>query len=752
MKHLLTGLLVLSAIGLGWGRHIIGGEITYECVAPGQYEFTMRIYRDCACSNCAPLDQQAQIAIYRCGGDVECGNLTQGSPYRQFGVSLQNVTRVSPPDYPCLELPPNICVQEGLYRFSASLPISETESYHVVYQRCCRNITINNIIDPEDAGATYAVEITPVAQQSCNNSPVFNDFPPTVICVNQPIDFDHSATDVDGDQLVYEFCSPILGGGRFGTQENPGDPLACNGVSPTPPCPPPFEDVRFVQPNYTFNRPMGGSPVVRIDPNSGLITGVPTVQGQFVVGVCVREYRNGELIGTVRRDFQFNVANCEPTVIAQIESDSSMNQQDYIVTSCGDNTIDFVNESFQRRFVDELEWQFEIEENDTLKINQWDAQVTFPDLGQYQGRLILNPGTECGDTANIFVNIFPEIRSDFSYEYDTCLAEAVRFTEMAYSGSGLITDYNWSLGDGNLSNERNPVHNYLTPDNFPVTLSVRDTNNCQASNTQNVRYFPVPSLIVVAPSEFIGCKPANIFFNNLSTPIDETYDIQWDFGDGGTGTAISPFHVYNDPGIYNVSVNITSPIGCQTDTTFTNLIEVRPSPLADFIYNPQELSNFNSTASFQDRSQDAVRWQWDFNGLGKSSDRNPQFTFPDTGRQVVQLVVTHEFGCTDTTLATLDIIPEIRYFLPNAFTPNDDGTNETFRGKGVMGGATNFILTIWNRWGERIFETTDPEEGWNGQKNNTGKLSPNGVYLYVVKFNGPRGEPYEYKGFVTLVR
>lgn len=737
---------------MAWGRHIIGGEITYECIGPGQYRFTMLIYRDCACTGCASFDEPAQVAIYRCGGDTPCSNLNQRDPVITLQVSLQRMRAVAPPDYPCLILPPNICVQEGLYVFSANLPISQTDSYHVVYQRCCRNITINNIVDPDDAGATYSVEITPMAQQSCNNSPVFNEFPPTVICANQPIDFDHSATDIDGDQLVYEFCTPLLGGGKYGTAEAPGNASSCDGVQPTPPCPPPYGNVTFILPNYSSTRPMGGDPIIRIDPNTGVITGTPRMLGQYVVGVCVREYRNGVLIGEVRRDFQFNVANCEPTVIANIQSDSVVNQQDFIVTSCGDNTIDFVNKSYQRQFISQFQWQFFIDENDTLKINDWDARVTFPEIGKYEGRLILNPGTECGDTANIFVNIFPEVVSNFSFAYDTCVAGPVNFTQMAFSGSGQITSYNWSFGDGNTSAQPNPSHRYGIPGDLPVTLTVRDSNFCVDAETKIVRYFPVPALIVIAPNTFIGCQPANIFFDNLSTPIDDTYDIRWEFGDGSSGTEISPFHIYENPGIYTVSVAITSPIGCQTDTTFTNLIEVRPSPTAAFTYSPSELSNFNSTATFTDQSLDAARWSWDFSGLGTSSQQNPVFTFPDTGRQVVQLVVVHEFGCTDTTLAVLDIIPQIRYFLPNAFTPNNDGANETFLGKGVMEGATNFTFTIWNRWGELIFQTNDPEEGWNGRKNNTGEPSPNGVYVYVVKFNGPRGEPYELKGFATLIR
>ena len=69
-----------------------------------------------------------------------------------------------------------------------------------------------------------------------------------------------------------------------------------------------------------------------------------------------------------------------------------------------------------------------------------------------------------------------------------------------------------------------------------------------------------------------------------------------------------------------------------------------------------------------------------------------------------------------------------------------------------MEGATNFRLTIWNRWGEQVFLTNDPEQGWNGRKNNNGRESPNGVYVVLVEFTGPRGQDYEIKGFATLVR
>jgi len=70
----------------------------------------------------------------------------------------------------------------------------------------------------------------------------------------------------------------------------------------------------------------------------------------------------------------------------------------------------------------------------------------------------------------------------------------------------------------------------------------------------------------------------------------------------------------------------------------------------------------------------------------------------------------------------------------------------------VYDGITNFNMTIWNRWGEKIYETSDPDAGWNGRKNNVGEMSQQGVYVYVTTFIGPRGEPYNLKGFATLLR
>jgi len=732
-------------------EHIVGGVITYNCLGNGDYEFVLRVYRDCNATQGAPLDDLANIGIYRCDIGGNCSNLDQDDFLARLAVPLSSSSFVEAPDFPCL-IPPDVCVEEGIYRFRLSdynvrLPAGDV-SYHISYTRCCRNRTINNIVSPANVGSTYTIEITPEAQRLCNSSPTFDQFPPIVICNNQPLDFDHSATDSDGDQLVYEFCSPLDGGGPV-TE----DPVlsSCDGARPIPACPPPYGNIDFVSPTFTPTTPMAGDPVIRIDPNTGRITGTPRIQGQFVVGVCVKEYRDGELLSTVFRDFQFNVASCDPVVEAGIQSDRVIDEREFLVNSCGVNTITFQNQSRDRQFIDFFEWTFDIN-GELQTFDEWDPTVTFPGIGEYEGQLILNPETDCGDTANIFVNVFPAIDADFEFNYDTCVAEPVQFEDLSTTGSDGITDWRWSFGDGGSSQEQNPSFLYQTPGVKPATLTVTDVNECQDNITRPVRYFPVPGLIIISPSAEVACAPVPIFFNNLSTPIDSTYDIFWEFGDGGTGTAVSPTYVYENPGVYDVSVDITSPIGCQTDTLFEDLITVQESPVAGFSFTPEMPSNIEPQVTFTDNSERANRWLYDFGDGRNSFERNPIHTYADTGRFEVRQIVTHPNGCTDTALALIDLRPEVRYHLPNAFTPNSDSVNDEYRGAGLLVGATNFELTIWNRWGEMVFQTNNPDEGWNGRKFNSGQQSPNGVYAVLVTFRGPRGERFEFKTFATLIR
>ena len=496
---------------------------------------------------------------------------------------------------------------------------------------------------------------------------------------------------------------------------------------------------------------MSGRPLVEIDQFSGLITGTPTVQGQFVVGVCVEEWRDTILLSRVFRDFQFNVEACVSEVTAALQNDFLIDNQTYGINSCGSTTVTFQNESFQERFIDSYLWEFDVR-NDVQTSTVENPTIGFPDVGTYEGRLIVNPGEFCEDTAFIVVNIYPDLEADFEYDYDTCIAGDVAFTNLSTAESGFITDYTWEFGDGRRSREIDPLHQYLFPGSLPVTLSIRDTNRCTDVVTKIIDYFPVPSLIVISPSAEIGCEPVDVFFDNLSFPIDNSYDIRWNFGDGGRSEEISPTHTYEDIGTFTVDLSIVSPIGCETDTIFPDLITVLPSPTGGFSYTPDEPTVLTPEVQFFESARDVARYNWSFGDGNSSAQPDPMHVYRDTGVYEVVQVVTHPNGCTDTVRQSIDIRPEVRYHLPNAFSPNSDGVNDEYFGVGIMAGAKDFTMTIWDRWGQQLFSTTDPNEGWNGRKFNTGVALPNGVYVVKVSYEGPRGDKFNLKSFATLLR
>jgi len=752
--NLRTLLFFLFLFPLGYlqAAHVIGGELTYVCLGSGDYQITMKIYRDCQ-GNGAGFDGpgNGRMSIYN-GGDLmnEFDKITMPPP--EISVIQPDINN------PCLILPSNVCVEQGLYVFNLSnsnigninLPLS-TESYYIIYQRCCRNNSINNIIAPGETGATFYIEITPEAQALCNNTPTFNEFPPIVICVNEQLNFDHSATDIDGDLLVYELCSPLKGGGTAGWQ-TPGNPDDFDGTNPNPDAPPPYDNVTFASPTYGPLDPIGGTTPLTIDPATGILSGMPNAEGQYVVGICVKEYRNGVLLSTVQRDFQFNVAFCEPTVVAMVDGDDLI-QTDPLFQfyNCnGDTTFNFVAPSSQ--FINEYLWEFDLGGLNPLSFNQQNVDVTFPGYGTYEGLLILNPGTDCGDTATILVEIFEPPMVDFTFDYDTCVAGPVIYTDMSAGVTSEIDEWNWNFGNGESSDEVNPVFNYTDPGVYLVTLTVTDENGCSNEITQEATWLPVPPLIVIEPSSFTGCAPLDVFFNNLSTPIDDTYEIVWDFGDGGIGMDISPSYTYAAPGEYTINVGITSPIGCYTERNFPNLIKVDSFPEANFYFGPDRITNFMPEVNFFDNSLRDYKWEWDFGGQGFSYEENPSFSFPDTGLQIVELIVTTEAGCQDTIQKIVDVVPEVRYFLPNAFTPNDDTVNDEFKGVGYYRGMRDYSFQVWNRYGELVFETKDPDEGWNGRKYNGGGIMPLGVYVCQVNYKSPRGLPQEVQGFITLIK
>ena len=723
--------------------HIVGGVITYkfvkrDTVNPKRitYHFTMKIYRDLYGSNGTGLDANAPIAV-----------LTQGSSgtytlYSNRTVPIQSKGNVTINKPPCSEIPANIGVEEGIYEWDEVI-LESTTSYVVTYQRCCRNGTIANIYNPGTTGSTYTVEITAESQRTNNSSPTFNNFPPSIICANEPLSYDHSASDTEGDQLVYSFCGALIGGSSGGT---PGPSPSGNNIGK-----PPYQFVSYRLPNYSINAPMGGAPVVKIDPNTGIITGTPNTLGQFVVTVCVEEYRNGVLIGKIFRDFQFNVVSCKRTVVSAITADSTLGKK-YYLSGCENVTLTINNQSYDRANITSYYWDFDIRGN-TVRFNDWSPTVTFNDTGVYKGVLRLNPNTQCQDSAFITVKVGGKLFPAFAVKYDTCVAGPIAFTGDVRTSIPLKTMF-WDYGDGiRDSNTLIPNHLFQTPGTKNVSFVVKDLVGCRGDTTISFNWQPAPPILIVEPNTFAGCVPSKVSFVNRSTPVDTTYKIVWNFGDGTTGNAISPTHIYTYPDTFSIKLMITSPIGCYKEASFRSWIKVKSVPKANFDWTPKVINNLKPDVSFVDSSSsDVIGWRWYFSDKAYSNQKNPGFTYRDTGVQRVKLFVQNSNGCIDSVIKKIYIEPEMTFYMPNAFSPNYDSENDIFKGTGFLYGLKSFHMSVWNRWGEKVFDTQNPAEGWNGQKNNVGLQVPEGIYLYEVEYVNPKSKKIVMRDYLTLYR
>jgi gliding motility-associated-like protein len=710
-------ILLLALSSKAWSTHIVGGEIYYDCLGNYNYRITLKVYRDCL-NGQAPFDDPATIGVF----DSQ-GNLINSLSLNLPGSTMMPVTQTNP----CFGVPQaNVCVEEAIYTTVVNLP-PIPGGHYLAYQRCCRNGTILNLSNPGSQGATYMAHIPDVVVASCNSSPRYNNFPPIAVCVGVPLIFDHSATDPDADSLAYELCDPYDGG----DQSNP---------MPVPPAAPPYPLVIYNSP-YTGQNPMSSNPALSIDPVTGMLTGTPNMLGQWVVGVCVKEYRNGVLLSTNKRDFQFNVVNCQPIPVAAVPNP----QQDFCIGA----TVNFTENSTNAMF---YHWDFGDPSVTIDTSNLESPSYTFNNYGTYNVMLIVNPNTVCVDTGYTSFSVQPLLQPIFTPPPPQCVVG----NSYAFSASGNFAGtgtFGWSFGSGSTppaSGTQNPSGiSYSTAGTFPVTLTVTE-NGCTESYTDSVLVYPMPSADFKA--DLVGgCVPYEAQFSDSSfaaTPISYL----WNFGDGQTSIEANPSHVYTAPGAYTVTLIVSTTNGCISTDTFTvaNMVTVQPKPVAGFTADPLETSIFNPDITVTDQSLNSAGCSyWWGNGGMASGTCDLTYAYGLPGTYQIMQVVHNEYGCTDTAYVTIEILPEFRFWIPNSFTPNSDGLNDIFK-PSIMG-VDDYKFMIFDRWGEMIFTTGNPQAGWNG--NYKGDPCQEDVYVYRIMFRDQvELKEHHYIGHVTLIR
>ncbi len=695
--------------------HIVGGEMTYTCLGNDQYQITLTIFRDCY--NGVPwFDNPASIGVFT------SNNLLFSQTLVPLNL-MENDTLDPDLGSECFVAPPNVCVHTTSYTTVINLPY-HPGGYQIVYQRCCRNNTISNIVAPEDTGATYSIDISPQALQECNSSPVFNNWPPLYLCVNFPFEIDQSAVDPDGDSLVYKLCNPLQGATDFAPM-------------PQPPNPPPYFPVEWITPPYGVDNMLNGAPggvPMSIDPVTGLLTATPNTIGQFVIGICVEEYRNGVLIGVKRRDYQVNVGECEIATAAFFAPD----------ILCDSYEVTFNNQS---ESADDFLWLFNDPNNPGASSTLFNPTYTYSDTGLYTIILIAEPGTNCSDTFSTQVHILPNsLSANFNVENVDCEDElTIQVLDSSIDTAASVASWSWVLEYGAntvTSMEQNPTFTITEPGDATLTLTVTSINGCTRTLTET---FPVQFINdpLLADSTSICIGSGAVELNPDGGFPNATYS--WMPPDGLDNPNIpNPMAMPDSTTTY--SVVITDAAGfCQIEKDITVIVSpfVEVTPVLDTILqgeSVQIIATENGTYTY-------VWSPPTFLDAGNIS--NPLSTPNES--IVYNLTVTDEDGCIverTVTIIVLTLCEEPFVFIPTGFTPNGDGKNDTFK---VIGNNLDEVyLAVYNRWGELIFETRDPSAGWDGTYK--GKLLPPDAYGFYARVKCVGGLEYSKKGNVTLLR
>lgn len=534
MVKFILQLLIFSSLTFNANAsHIVGGEIYYDYLGGNQYRIYINVFRDCL-SNGADFDAPLPLGIFM--------NSTNAL-VQQHNVPYTGKTNVPVTfNNPCVVPPSNICTENSLYSITVTLPPAPG-GYRVAYVRCCRGPNINNLVNPEDTGLTLTVNIPGVENNAYqNSSPRFNGYPPMLLCNNDDLIFDHSATEPDGDQIVYSLSTPYRGG----TTLNP---------MPTPTPAPPYTPVSW-RANFSQTQPLGPGSSISIDPSTGMLTASPNLTGRYVVGIRVDEYRNGTLISSTTRDFIFQVFNCNITMQAILPDETQL--PSYVGYCTGNLNVQFLNQSYGGT---NYLWDFG-DPTTTLDVSTaFQPSYVYSDTGKYVAMLVVNPGWPCTDTAYIEINLYNELNVEISQYTDSICFLNNQYQFTATSDGPATTQYTWDFGPNSTPQTAAGLSSstHFTGEGSHQVILTANHAVCEAKDTVIAYVIPQPEASFNMPSNY-ECDGLEVSFINTTQNASHHF---WDFGvNGATSTEQSPTYEFPAGGSYTVNYYASSSPEC----------------------------------------------------------------------------------------------------------------------------------------------------------------------------------------------
>ena len=791
MRRLVLCLLLLTGSSQVWASHIIGGNVAISALGLNEGESTLSltlIYDQLAAGT---IQSTVVVSVFRKADNLRMGNFTlQREPLEPLPYLNANCTP--------RQLAQIVLVR---YRSFVSMPAATynaPEGYYIVWEQCCRNSSIRNLQNVNNAGLVFYTEIPPLTLR--DNSPTFKNPEVKYACRGLGFELDFGALDFDNDELRYALVTPLAGSTDAG---NAIPAQAQRGPYPRARWAAGFDSIRAVPSTSTM----------QINERTGKIAFTPTQLGRFVFSVLCQEFRDGKKIGEARRDYEITVLDCPvnspPPVTVEIKSappSAIIKREETILNS----VMLCVGDSITLKANDESPlwtYQWQLEGTDIADQNR--VSATFAKPGNYTVVKSFAKGCESLTKARASVEILNKNNSAkivSSNKIPLCGNDS---TNLGIQSSGKNLVVKWERDGQVLSNTADVLPSIRQQGLYKATIT-DGTNGCTTRDSLLVKIVSPPQIEIAStgPTTFCANDSVKLVatrqrnYNYLwilnDMPIVRAISYEWPPAESGvysvvatdtstrcaarsntieivvksaptaTLDSIPPLcgigiqavtlrgspagGVYTGRGVvgprfvtlnlaagkYPVVYSVTNGAGCTSSAT--RGIIVAPAPRVQV---PRQLTVLKGeSVEIKTTLPDDATVQWS-PATGLDNPRVPRPVAAPTRTTTYQVKIQTTEGCVIDQLVEIVVI-DLK--IPNGFTPNADGSNDTWEIEGIRN-YPNCAVEVVNRWGNVVFKSEGYTTEWDGRYND--QPLPVGVYYYVVYL---RESGYKFTGDLNIIR
>ncbi|MDG1765207.1 MAG: PKD domain-containing protein [Flavobacteriales bacterium] len=396
-------------------------------------------------------------------------------------------------------------------------------------------------------------------------------------------------------------------------------------------------------------------------------------------------------------------------------------------------------------------WEWDIN-GIPIAINQNVNNYQFPEAGNYNLSLFVTSNEGCVDSLSQTVQVFSLPEVDFLSD-EACAGVPITFINTSSVEGATITAYEWTIDGEIVSTDQNFTGSFSEPGDLNLNLVVSSDQACSASSNDTFSVYAAPEISFTQSAD-VGCELGTVQFEDMSS-AEGSIVLTWAWEMNGvfiSGLNTASFNPQN-PGAYDLVLTVGTPQGCFADTLVESVVELFPSPIATYSLSSDNVSMLNPELTIVNETEDSVEQIFTLPNGQEFNTPSIDYTFLEPGDYEFTLWVENEFACADSVLISIPVEQVILVHVPNAFTPDSDGVNEVFVPVINNIEVDDYRFEIFNRWGEMIFASETPGEGWNGNVKGGEHYAMDGVYTYRLALREiTTNEKREFFGHVTLIR